>query len=195
MKDRIDRMVAITAEDQVSVDGETRRVDLKALREQGIVAIQFDRARLGQVAWCHVDYTGDRRAELGEPASDGLAAAVIEQWRQAGALAERTRQAAVERRAQERRDQARSEQAARVKAASDAEAAKTYADRRREEYPPLPDQLDALWKGGDEAEAMRARIQAIKVKFPKPGDDPPGHPEESRAGQSSARRAPAKNAA
>ena len=44
-----------------------------------------------------------------------------------------------------------------------------YAKRRRGEYPPVEEQLDALWKGGAEAEAMRARIEAVKAKYPKPG--------------------------
>lgn len=46
----------------------------------------------------------------------------------------------------------------------------TYADKRRAEYPPMSDQLDALWKGGTAAEAMRATIMAVKAEFPKPAD-------------------------
>ena len=42
-----------------------------------------------------------------------------------------------------------------------------YADKRRNEYPDIGDQLDAFWKGGDAAEAMRQRILAVKEKFPK----------------------------
>lgn len=42
-----------------------------------------------------------------------------------------------------------------------------YAKRRKEAYPPIGDQLDALWKGGAEAEAMRAQILAVKSRFPK----------------------------
>lgn len=42
-----------------------------------------------------------------------------------------------------------------------------YAQRRKEEYPDIGDQLDALWKGGDSAEAMRQKILAIKDKYPK----------------------------
>ena len=45
----------------------------------------------------------------------------------------------------------------------------TYAEKRYLEYPPVTDQLDAFWKGGAEAEAMRSRIQEIKNKYPKPG--------------------------
>lgn len=43
----------------------------------------------------------------------------------------------------------------------------TYAEKRRQDYPPIGDQLDAFWKGGAEAEAMKAKIQAIKDKYPK----------------------------
>lgn len=49
-----------------------------------------------------------------------------------------------------------------------ARAAVQYAEDRREEYPSVADQLDALWKGGADAEAMRARVQAVKEKYPKP---------------------------
>jgi len=43
----------------------------------------------------------------------------------------------------------------------------TYAEKRASEYPPIGDQLDALWKGGAEAEAMLAKVQAVKNKYPK----------------------------
>ena len=43
----------------------------------------------------------------------------------------------------------------------------TYADLRREAYPDVGDQLDALWKGGAEAEAMKEKIMAVKTKYPK----------------------------
>lgn len=52
-----------------------------------------------------------------------------------------------------------------LKAVTDAVA---YQDQRRPEYPPLADQLDALWKGGDHLDAMKAQIQAVKEKYPKP---------------------------
>jgi hypothetical protein len=48
-----------------------------------------------------------------------------------------------------------------------AEAALTYADKRRAEYPAIGDQLDALWKGGDAAAEMLAAVQAVKAKYPK----------------------------
>jgi hypothetical protein len=43
-----------------------------------------------------------------------------------------------------------------------------YASLRKREYPPFVEQLDALWKGGAEAEAMKARVLAVKAKYPKP---------------------------
>lgn len=43
----------------------------------------------------------------------------------------------------------------------------SYAEKRRREYPTIGDQLDAFWKGGAEAEAMKAKIQAVKNKHPK----------------------------
>jgi hypothetical protein len=45
--------------------------------------------------------------------------------------------------------------------------AHAYKAKRAAEYPPIGDQLDALWKGGAEAEAMLAKVQAVKQKFPK----------------------------
>lgn len=42
-----------------------------------------------------------------------------------------------------------------------------YYAKRRAEYPGLGDQLDALWKGGQEQAAMLARINAVKQKYPK----------------------------
>ena len=46
-------------------------------------------------------------------------------------------------------------------------ALSTYATFRSLEYPSIGDQLDALWKGGDEAAAMLAKVQAVKAKYPK----------------------------
>jgi hypothetical protein len=45
--------------------------------------------------------------------------------------------------------------------------AQAYARSRASEYPPIGDQLDALWKGGEEAAAMLAKVQAVKAKYPK----------------------------
>lgn len=46
--------------------------------------------------------------------------------------------------------------------------AKQYQRDRVCEYPAISDQLDALWKGGDDAEEMLAKVQAVKAKYPKP---------------------------
>ena len=43
----------------------------------------------------------------------------------------------------------------------------TYKYQRAAEYPPIGDQLDALWKGGDAATEMLAKVQAVKTKYPK----------------------------
>jgi hypothetical protein len=54
-------------------------------------------------------------------------------------------------------------------AAQQAALAKTeYQRQRAAEYPPIGDQLDALWKGGEVAAAMLAQVQAVKAKYPKP---------------------------
>lgn len=45
--------------------------------------------------------------------------------------------------------------------------AKQYQRDRSNEYPPIGDQLDALWKGGDAAAEMLAKVQAVKAKYPK----------------------------
>lgn len=57
--------------------------------------------------------------------------------------------------------------AIRTQQAQAAEAALTYAEKRVREYPPIGDQLDALWKGGDAAAEMLAAVQAVKAKYPK----------------------------
>ena len=54
------------------------------------------------------------------------------------------------------------------KAAVEAHAAsKEYITKRAAEYPSIGDQLDALWKGGDAAAEMLAKVQAVKNKYPK----------------------------
>ena len=45
--------------------------------------------------------------------------------------------------------------------------AKQYQRDRVTEYPAIGDQLDALWKGGDAAAEMLAKVQAVKAKYPK----------------------------
>ena len=42
----------------------------------------------------------------------------------------------------------------------------TYKRKRAAEYPPITEQLDALWKGGDAAAEMLAKVQAVKNKYP-----------------------------
>lgn len=51
-----------------------------------------------------------------------------------------------------------------------------YAQLRRADYPDLRDQLDAIWKGGSDLEAMRQKVMAVKEKYPKPvgGDNAQG---------------------
>ena len=45
---------------------------------------------------------------------------------------------------------------------------KAYQRQRAAEYPPITEQLDALWKGGEAAAEMLAKVQAVKSKHPKP---------------------------
>lgn len=54
------------------------------------------------------------------------------------------------------------------------EPAPTYEDRRRWEYPPVGDQLDALWKlfgatapQGSDARRIYEQVLAVKAKHPK----------------------------
>ena len=42
-----------------------------------------------------------------------------------------------------------------------------YKQQRVAEYPSIGDQLDALWKGGEAATEMLAKVQAVKNKYPK----------------------------
>ena len=42
-----------------------------------------------------------------------------------------------------------------------------YLEKRKKSYPPLGDQLDALWKGGDDATAMKVIIEKVKSDYPK----------------------------
>jgi hypothetical protein len=46
--------------------------------------------------------------------------------------------------------------------------ASLYSAKRASEYPSIGDQLDALWKGGEAAAEMLAKVQAVKAKYPKP---------------------------
>lgn len=47
--------------------------------------------------------------------------------------------------------------------------AKAYARKRAAEYPPIGDQLDALFHAGVFPAEMADKIQAIKNKYPKGG--------------------------
>jgi hypothetical protein len=38
---------------------------------------------------------------------------------------------------------------------------------REDAYPPLKDQLDAMWKGGEASQEMAALVQSIKDRYPK----------------------------
>ena len=43
-----------------------------------------------------------------------------------------------------------------------------YYAKRRAEYPPIGNQMDALWKGGQAATDMLNKTNEIKAKYPKP---------------------------
>jgi hypothetical protein len=45
--------------------------------------------------------------------------------------------------------------------------ARPYTEKRASEYPPIGDQLDALFKAGVFPADLAARIQAVKDKYPK----------------------------
>jgi len=47
-------------------------------------------------------------------------------------------------------------------------AAVAYKQVRREAYPEIGDQLDALWKGGDAQAAMKVIVDKVKSDNPKP---------------------------
>ena len=49
-----------------------------------------------------------------------------------------------------------------------AENAVKYRELRAKAYPPVGDQLDAIWKGGQEQAAMQAAIDKVKADYPKP---------------------------
>lgn len=43
----------------------------------------------------------------------------------------------------------------------------SYREMRQRAYPPIGDQLDAIWKGGEAMEQMRALILTVKERYPK----------------------------
>jgi hypothetical protein len=51
---------------------------------------------------------------------------------------------------------------------TEAIADKAYVELRLKAYPPIGDQLDAIWKGGQDAEDMRAIVMEVKTRYPKP---------------------------
>tara|TARA_R110000772_G_scaffold44050_1_gene101410 strand:- start:481 stop:762 length:282 start_codon:yes stop_codon:yes gene_type:complete len=51
---------------------------------------------------------------------------------------------------------------------ADIPPAPTYQELRRAAYPPIGDQLDALWQKGEAEAAMLSTIMAVKAKHPKP---------------------------
>ena len=62
------------------------------------------------------------------------------------------------------------EEAAEAARIADYEANHKYKDDRRAAYPPIGDQLDALWKGGDAEAAMKVIVNKVKSDNPKPGE-------------------------
>tara|TARA_R110002167_G_C12553661_1_gene641099 strand:- start:17 stop:367 length:351 start_codon:yes stop_codon:yes gene_type:complete len=54
-----------------------------------------------------------------------------------------------------------------AKARQDAYDNATYDVKRQRSYPPIGDQLDALWKGGDDAAAMKVIVDKVKSDNPK----------------------------
>jgi hypothetical protein len=45
--------------------------------------------------------------------------------------------------------------------------ANAYKEQRAKAYPPIGDQLDAMWKGGEAEAAMHETILAVKAEYPK----------------------------
>ena len=43
-----------------------------------------------------------------------------------------------------------------------------WKELRADAYPSTKDQLDAMWKGGEEAENMAAIVRSVKEKYPAP---------------------------
>ena len=57
--------------------------------------------------------------------------------------------------------------AAKITELQAAHAATQYRRDRAHAYPPMGDQLDALWTGGEAAAKMLTQILAVKAKYPK----------------------------
>lgn len=56
------------------------------------------------------------------------------------------------------------------------EVTRSHQALRKVAYPPIEEQLDALWKGGADADAMRQRVLAVKAKYPEPKQGKPHEP-------------------
>ena len=54
-----------------------------------------------------------------------------------------------------------------IQTMQDAFDSKQYARNRKNEYPPIGDQLDDLFKAGAFSTEMTATLQAVKDKYPK----------------------------
>jgi hypothetical protein len=54
-----------------------------------------------------------------------------------------------------------------VQAQIDREANAPYSVKRANAYPPIGDQLDALWKGGQSQADMKLIIDGVKATYPK----------------------------
>lgn len=50
---------------------------------------------------------------------------------------------------------------------ADIPPAPTYQELRRAAYPPIGDQLDAMWKSGVDEAAMKIIILDVKTRYPK----------------------------
>ena len=50
---------------------------------------------------------------------------------------------------------------------ADLPPAPTYQELRAAAYPPIGDQLDAMWKGGEPEAAMKQIILDVKAEYPK----------------------------
>ena len=50
---------------------------------------------------------------------------------------------------------------------ADVPPAPTYQELRAAAYPPIAEQLGAMWKGGSEEAAMLEKIKAVKALYPK----------------------------
>ena len=59
------------------------------------------------------------------------------------------------------------EDEAELQEGADGELYENYQALRRVAYPSIADQLDAIWKGGADMEAMRTTIMGIKDKYKK----------------------------